>query len=132
MGRALVILDGPRARAKATDWIAKAPRGTRVEFRASTRSVPQNDRMWALLTAVSDQLLWHGAKWPPEDWKDYFMHSLSGARFMPHEEGGMIPIGRRTSKLTKDEHSMLTEIIEAFASKHGVDVSDPNDRKDAA
>ena len=125
MGRALVIIRGRAEREKAKRWIDAAPYGTRVEFKASKRTIPQNDRMWAMLTAISDQLVWHGTKYPPEDWKDYFMHSLSGARFMPHDEGGMIPIGRRTSRLTKDEHSDLTALIEAFAAKQGIDLMEP-------
>jgi len=124
MGRALLVLNGTSARDKAVEWVRKAPAGTRVEFRSSKRSLPQNDRMWALLTKISDQLVWHGEKYPPEAWKDYFMHSLEGAKFMPHEEGGMIPIGRRTSRLTKDEHSDLTELIEAFAARQGVDLGE--------
>lgn len=129
MGRAAIILTGKAAREKAISWIMGAPHGTYVEFKRSQRTDPQNRRMWALLTAVSDQLVWHGAKYHPEDWKDFFMHSLSGARFMPHEEGGMIPIGRRTSKLTKDEHSDLTAIIEAFAARNGVNLN--YEREDA-
>jgi hypothetical protein len=63
MGRALLILNGKRDREKAVDWIARAPAGTIVEFRTSKRTTPQNARMWAMLTALSDQLVWHGAKW---------------------------------------------------------------------
>lgn len=124
MGRALVILRNVVDRTKAIDWIKRAPDETRVEFKSSNRTIPQNDRMWALLTLISEQLLWHGAKYPPEDWKDYFMHSLSGDRFMPHEDGGMIPIGRRTSKLTKDEHSDLTALMEAFAARHEIELGE--------
>jgi hypothetical protein len=124
MGRAVVILNGQRDRAKACDWIAKAPGGTVVEFRTSKRTTPQNARMWAMLTAISDQLVWHGSKYPPETWKDYFCHSLQGGRFMPHEEGGMVPIGYRTSRMTKDEHSDLTALIEAFAARQGVDLGE--------
>lgn len=32
---------------------------------------------------------------------------------------------RRTSKLTKAEHSDLTALIEAFAAQHGVDLGEP-------
>lgn len=122
--RATIIISGAASRAKAALWVAKAPLGVIITFKRSKRTTPQNDRMWALLTAVSDQLVWHGAKYPPDAWKDYFMHSLQGARFMPHEEGGMVPIGRSTSALTKDEHSDLTMLIEAFAARQGVDLSE--------
>jgi hypothetical protein len=119
---AMVTLHSKGQRDKVAHWAANAPHGTRVTFARPVRTLPQNDRMWVLLTAVADQLEWHGAKWPPEDWKDYFMHSLTGLRFMPHESGGMIPIGRRTSKLDKEQHGMLMDLIEAFAAEHGVDL----------
>jgi hypothetical protein len=44
MGRAVLILNGKVDREKAARWVAKAPVGTRVEFKASKRSIPQNDR----------------------------------------------------------------------------------------
>lgn len=122
MAGAVLILSNTSARAKAHAWIDRAPPRTTVEFHAPRRTLPQNARMWAMLSAISDQLIWHGAKWSPEDWKDYFMHSLAGARFMPHDEGGMIPIGRRTSRLDKQDHSLLTALIEEFAATHGVDL----------
>lgn len=120
MSRYLLTIRTEKDRAKAADWLARLPLGWRVEFKETKRSVPQNDRMWAMLTEISTQLVWHGHRYSPEDWKDYFMHALNGGRFMPSEDGGMIPIGRSTSKLGKQEHSLLTEIMEAFAERHGV------------
>lgn len=120
MSRYLLTIRTEKDRAKASDWLARLPLGWRVEFKETKRSVPQNDRMWAMLTEISTQLVWHGQRYSPEDWKDYFMHALNGGRFMPSEDGGMIPIGRSTSKLGKQEHSLLTEIMEAFAERHGV------------
>ena len=115
-------------REELADKLMRLPAGWRVEFKETKRSIPQNDRMWVMLTAVSVQCLWHGQRYPPEDWKDFFMHALHGGRFMPAEDGGMIPIGRSTSKLGKQEHSLLTEVIEGFAERHGVDLKE----KDAA
>lgn len=123
MSGARIIITGQRSRQKAHAWVDKAPPMTEIDFRAQKRTLPQNARMWAMLSAIADQMIWHGAKWSPDDWKDYFMHSLAGARFMPHEEGGMIPIGRRTSRLDKQDHSLLTDLIEAFAHKHGIDLT---------
>lgn len=34
----------------------------------------------------------------------------------------MIPIGRSTSKLSKQEHTLLQDIMEGFAERHGVDL----------
>ena len=110
-------------------WITKAPKGYRVTLQETKRTVPQNDRMWAMLTCVSVQLLWHGQRYTPHQWKDYFMHQLGGGAFMPAEDGGMIPIGRSSSNLGTEEHSLLTEIIEGFAERHGVDLSHQAERK---
>lgn len=122
MGRAVLTM--PSGAAKAMDWIRRAPPGTRITFQGPKRSTPQNDRMWAMLTAISVQLLWHGQYWPPEDWKDFFMSALSREKFMPKEEGGFVLVGRSTSRLSKQEHSDLTALIEAFAARHDVDLGE--------
>lgn len=122
MSRATIIIHTQADRNKAASWARQAPAGTRVDFVESKRSIPQNDRMWALLTAVADQLLWHGQKYDTAAWKDYFMHAYRGEKWMPAEDGGMVPIGRSTSKLTKEEHSELTALIEAFCARQGVDI----------
>lgn len=127
MGRALLILRSGADRQKAVAWIGQAPDGTRVEFKWPVRSIPQNDRMWAMLTDVSVQLDWQGQHYQPADWKDYFMHALRRARWMPDEDGGMVPVGMRTSDLSKDEMSDLLELIAAFGARHGVQFSDPAD-----
>lgn len=114
----------PQGADKARSWISKAPPGTRITFQGPKRSVPQNDRMWVMLTAISIGLLWYGQRYAPEEWKDFFMHAYRGEKWMPAEDGGMVPIGRSTSRLSKEEHSELTTIIEAFAARHGVDLGD--------
>ena len=49
MSRALIVLRRDEDRARARLWVEKAPPGTRLEFKAAKRSLPQNDRLWALL-----------------------------------------------------------------------------------
>jgi hypothetical protein len=109
----------PKVRAKLHAWIDRAPTGMIVEFREAKRSPDQNRKLWPMLTDISQQLAWHGQKYPPEDWKDFLMHQLRGGRWMPAEGGGMVPIGFRTSD--------LIEVIYAFGARHGVVWSDPND-----
>lgn len=125
MSRALLILTGDAERKKACAWIRSAPVNTRVEFKAPSRSLDQNSRMWASLTDIATQLVWHGQRYSPEDWKDLLMASLRQARWMPAEDGGMVPIGMRTSDLSKGEMSDLLEIIMAFGANHGVTFSEP-------
>lgn len=126
MSRALLILDGAAARAKATAWIAKAPSGTRIEFKASKRSLDQNSRMWAMLTDVATQLPWHGLKLTPDDWKLVFLDALKReVRLVPNIEGtGFVNISRSSSDLSKDEMSQLIELIAEFGARHNVKFHD--------
>jgi hypothetical protein len=124
LARAVLVLTNADARAKAVRWIGQAPEGTRVEFKSPRRTLEQNSKMWAMLTELSEQLMWHGRKYTPDDWKDYLMHALKHARWMPDEEGGMVPIGMRTSDLSKDEMGELIELMTAFGAEHGVLFSD--------
>jgi len=125
MGRAVLILNGKSERDKARAWIDKAPPGTRVEFKASKRSIPQNDRMWAMLTRLSESLAWHGQRLSPEDWKLVMLDGLSReVRAVPAIDGrGFVNLGRSSSSLTKDEMTALMDLIEVFAAQQGVDMS---------
>lgn len=125
MGRALIILHGPRERETAKKWIDNAPAGTRVDFRHNKRSTPQNDKMWANLTSISQQVEWYGQKLDPTAWKDMFTASLRRYEVVPGiDPGTFVPIGMRTSQLTKQEFSALIELIHAFAAERGVKLGD--------
>lgn len=117
-----IMSDAKRATILA--WVRRAPVGMIVELRESKRTADQNAKQWPMLTEISQQLLWHGQKYPPEDWKDFLMHQLRGGRWMPAEDGGMVPVGFRTSELTKAEFSDLIEVINSFAARNGVTLTE--------
>jgi len=110
------------ARQRAASWAHKAPAGTRVEFKASKRSLPQNDRMWAMLTEVARQVPWHGLVLKPDDWKLIFLDALKReVRAVPNLDGtGFVNVGRSSSDLSKAEMSDLMELIGAFGAERGV------------
>lgn len=122
MTRATLILVDTAQRLKASSWINKAPEGTRVEFKAPKRTLPQNDRFWSMLTDVAQQLTWHGMKLTTDDWKLVFLDALNReVRIVPNIDGnGFVNLSRSSSDLSKDEMSDLMEIIAAFGAKHGV------------
>jgi hypothetical protein len=125
MSRATIILRSSADRARALRLIGDVPDGTRVEFKASKRTLPQNDRLWAMLTDVSRQVEWYGRKRTPEDWKDMFTASLRKAEVVPGlDSGTFVVLGLHTSKLTKDEFSNLLELIAAFGAERGVTFHD--------
>lgn len=121
MTRALIVLGLQSDKAKASKWIEQAPMGTRVEFKAPRRSLDQNSLMWARLTEIAQQVEWYGAKLSAEDWKDVFSASLRKARVVPGiDPGTYVPLGMRTSDMTKEEMGQLLDLIDAFAAERGV------------
>ncbi len=125
MSRYLVTLNTKDDRVRAINIIAKAPDGARVEIKAAKRSLPQNDRMWAMLSDVAMQLPWHGQKITPDDWKLIFLDGLKGEiRTVPNIDGTGFVSLRRSSDLSKDEMSNMIDLIGAFGAEHGVTFHD--------
>lgn len=121
MTRATLILATPAVRDKAHTWIDRAPAGTRVEFKAPRRSIDQNALLWSLLTDIASQVVWYGQKLSAEDWKDVLTASLRKARVVPGiDPGTFVPLGMRTSDMSKSEFSDLIELIYAFGAQQGV------------
>jgi hypothetical protein len=122
MSRAILVLANEAIREKAMAWVRKAPTETRVEFKAPKRTLPQNARMWAMLTDVAEQVPWHGLKLSPDDWKLIFLDALkTELRLVPNIDGnGFVNLGRSSSDLSKEEMGNLMDLIEAFGAKHGV------------
>ena len=129
MSRAVVLLNSAAERGRVAKWAMTAPPGTRVEFKEAKRSTEQNSRMWAMLTDVSKQVKHHDRVYSPEDWKCLFMHALGReVRFLPSLDGqGFVPIGYRSSDLSKGEMTELMDLMEAWGAEHGVVFHD--DRK---
>ena len=128
MARALLILANDAIRARAKRWIDGVPGGTRVEFKSPKRTMPQNDKMWACLTDVAGQVLWHGVRLTADDWKLLFLDALKRElRMAPNIDGtGFVNLGRSSSDLSKEEMSALIELIHMFGAQHGVTFKEPD------
>ena len=126
MSRVAVILNCRAAREKAAKWVLNAPLNSRLELKEPKRSLPQNDRMWAMLTDVSRQVTHHGVKLSPDDWKLVFLDALGRElRMVPNLDGtGFVNLGRSSSDLSKSEMTDLIELIFAYGAKHGVEFHD--------
>lgn len=91
----------------------------------SKRSLEQNAMMWAVLSDISKQVPWvvDGVQTylSPEDWKDLFTASLrKEMRVAQGIDGGVVLLGRRTSRMTIAEMSDLIELMNAFCAERGV------------
>jgi hypothetical protein len=126
MSRALLVLANDTIRQKAAFWCQKLPQFTRVTYMGPQRTIPQNDRMWAMLTDVSQQAKYHGLKLSPDDWKLIFMDGLGHElRMVPNMSGtGFVNLGRSSSKLSVEEMTNLIELIFAYGAQHGVTFND--------
>ena len=109
-------------RAELMAALKAAPIGAIFELVDDPRTLAQNKLMWALLNEVSTQLEWGGEFREPEDWKCAFMKSMGcKLRFMPALDGnGVVALGYRSSKLTKEKFSDLIETIYSEALSRGV------------
>lgn len=121
MSRAVVQIKSPAERNQIATWARNVPVGTTVEFRAPRRSSDQNALMWSLLGQISKQVEWYGEKLSSEDWKDVLTASLRKAHVVPGIDAGtVVPLGMRTSQMTKAEISDLIELTYAFGTERGV------------
>lgn len=134
MSRAFLVLWNDEIRAKAIDWIKRAPKETRLTFQGPRRTLPQNAKMHAMLTDIATQLVWHGVKLTPDDWKLMMLDGLKRElRLVPNINGdGFVNLGRSSSDLTVDEMTNLIELIFEFGARHGVVWSDPSEKDRAA
>lgn len=122
MGRATLVLINDDIRRKAVRWAQRAPAGTRIQFNAPKRTIPQNARFFAMLTDVATQLKWHGTTLSVDDWKLIFMEALHREmRIVPNlDNTGFVQLGRSSSELSVAEMGELMELISAFGANHGV------------
>lgn len=122
MSRALLVLLTDDIRQRAVRWILKAPPGTRVEFKRKKRTLPQNERFWAMLTDVADQREHGGRKYTADAWKIIFMAAIGcEVQFIPSLDGkGVVPWGQSSADLSKEEMSDLIDFIACWGAQNGV------------
>ncbi len=104
-------------------WVMASPDLTRVSFAKPRRSVPQNAKLYAMLTEVAEQKPTHnGVKMDPMKWKAVFMQALgSYVEMLPSLEGDTwFPLGHRSSELSRGEMADLITLIQAWGDQNGV------------
>jgi len=126
MSRHTIILRGSADRARVVKYASQAPVGTRVDFKAAKRTLPQNDRMWAMLTDIANQREHCGRKYTPNQWKVLFMHACGQQmEFVQTLDGStFMPLGYRSSELSVGEMSELIDCMAAWGAENGVKFHD--------
>ena len=120
-----IILRNDYTRVQAHRLIEQAPQGAVLNIRAARRTVDQNALMWALLSEIS-RAKPEGRTLTPDVWKSLFLHALDHSqRFEMALDGkGMVPVGFRSSRLSKEQFSALIDTIHEYAARHGIVLSD--------
>jgi len=120
------ILSHDIARQRAIEAVQAAPAGQVVQIKDPTRNLEQNSLLWVYLSEFSKQL-----KWPvngdmcvlePEEWKDILSAAFKQetTRLAAGINGGVVMLGKRTSKFSKKEFAEFIEFILAVAADRGV------------
>ncbi len=128
MSKHTKIIDGSVQIKAALDWayslILKGLEGGSVAIdiyrHEEVRNLNQNAKMWPMLSDISEQVVWHGEKYSPDDWKDILSSDWSKQTIVPGISGGFVALGVRTSKMNKREFSELIELMYAFGATKDV------------
>lgn len=123
-----VRLIGASQKAFAHRLIDAAPDGAILNVREATRSGEQNALMWALLSDIA-RAKPQGRVLSTDIWKGLFMAACGHqVRFEPTlDMDGVVPMGFRSSRLTKAEMTELIECILQYGAEHGVQWSEPKE-----
>lgn len=126
----ILKLTGEAAKKAACREILAAPVGHIVRITPETRSLDQNAKLHAMLTDISKQAKYLGAKRDLEFWKGLFVSGwqiATGERpeIVPGLEGEFINIRESTTTLGVKRMASLIEYVTAWAASNGVALTDP-------
>lgn len=130
MSRHMLVLHTEEDRKRARTYVNSAPVGTRVELKAEKRSLPQNDRMWAILTDISAQKDHNGRRYTPDQWKCLMLHAIGReVSFIPSLDGStFLPWGQSSSDLSKEEMTALIDFMQTWTAENGVTLHGPQEQ----
>jgi hypothetical protein len=120
-----VILNGPKSRSDAANLCRVAPAGSVCKISAPRRTNDQNALMWSLLSELA-RAKPEGRELPAETWKCLVMSEAGFESVWERslDGRGMVPVGFKSSRLTKGEFSDVIEAIYAYGAEHGIEFSD--------
>lgn len=119
--RQIFKLINNQVKARASHAVLNAMEGYVVRITPPTRSLDSNCAMWAMLSEVAAQVVWHGRKLDADSWKHIFSSSLKKQDVVPNLDGtGFVVMGVSTSQMSKAEMSDLLELIQSFGAQNGV------------
>jgi hypothetical protein len=128
MSHALAVLYTEADRQRVLEWIKVAEIGSRVELKGPKRTLPQNARLWAMISDIVDQKKTiDNQEFQAEEWKCIFLQALGQEPdILPTLDGrNFFSTGHSSSKLSKEQMSALLEYIICWGAENNVRWSDP-------
>lgn len=137
MKKIILKITGEAARKAACREVLAAPEGHIVRITPETRSLDQNAKLHAMLTDISRQAKYLGAKRDVEFWKGLFVSGWQIAtgekpEIVPGLEGEFINIRESTTTICIRRMASLIEYVQAWAAMNGVVMSDSSPERFAA
>jgi hypothetical protein len=113
------------SRTVAHKLVEAAPDGAILNIRPATRSNEQNAKMWAMLSDIS-RAKPEGRDLTTDKWKSLFMDAIGiPADWEPGINGGVVNVGYRSSRLSKEQMSEMIEQMYAYGAEHNVEWTEP-------
>ena len=87
------------------------------------RTLEQNNKLWAMLGEISEQIEHKGQCYSPDQWKVLLMDACGHeVQLLPSlvEGKGVVPYGGRSSHMTTAQMAELIEFIYVWGLQHGV------------
>lgn len=124
-----IVLFNEQQRREAVRVIINAPERSIITIAAPKRTLDQNALLWVLLGQIS-RAKPEGRSLSPETWKCLFMAAAGfNCTFEPGLDGvGVVPMGFKSSRLTKLEFSDVIEAIYEYAARHDIVLTDDDTR----
>lgn len=118
--RVTLALRSKAEREQAKRWIDLAPTHSRMTLTKPRRSLPQNDKLHAMLDEIAEAFEWAGKKQSVTTWKRLFACRVKRVEFIPNlDNDGFIQVGDSTSEMTVAELSDVIECVNAWAAERG-------------
>jgi hypothetical protein len=115
-----IPLRSVESRTRACQLIAQAPDGYICKVEQPTRTLSQNAKMHAMLSDVAMSTP-NGRRMTPDEWKAAFMAACGWeCQFIEGLNGRPLPIGYRSSKMSKTQMSDLIDFMQAWGDENGV------------
>lgn len=120
-----IYLVGNTQREYAHRAVREAPKGCVVSITKPKRTIPQNDKLWAILTDISKAQP-DGRQHTPDVWKCLMMKACGHAvQFELGIDGQPFPVGYSSSKLNKEQMCDLITCALEYGDRHGVEWKEP-------